>query len=132
MSRQSGVLVYYIVESDKSFYEATLDLEPVVQRHGLAVLHVHDLGEMLLGKGIDFDDECKLFEICNFRLMAQLLASDMRLSAALPWRISVFTDGGVTKIGLIRMAPMLAKTCGNAELLDGIEATLVRIIDETR
>lgn len=124
--------MYYIVESDKSFHEATLDLEPVVQRHGLAVLHIHDLGEMLLGKGIDFDDECKLFEICNFRLMAKLLASDMRLSAALPWRISVFTDGGATKIGLIRMGPMLATSCGNAGLPGEIETTLIRIIDETR
>ena len=132
MSRQPGVLLYYIVESDKSFYEATLDLEPVVQRHGLAVLHVHDFGEILLGEGIDFDDECKLFEICNFRLLEKLLAGDMRLSAALPWRISVFTDGGATKIGLIRMAPMLAKNCGNTGLPGEIEATLIRIIDETR
>ncbi|HRY90646.1 MAG TPA: hypothetical protein P5305_22415, partial [Rubrivivax sp.] len=33
-----GVSVHYIVESDKSFHEASFDLEPVVQRHGLAVL----------------------------------------------------------------------------------------------
>lgn len=124
--------MYYIVESDKSFYEATLDLESVVQRHGLAVLHVHDLGEMLQGKGIDFDDECSLFEVCSFRMMAKLLARDMRLSAALPWRISVFTDGGATKIGLIRMGSMLAKSCGNTGLPGEIEATLIRIVNETR
>ena len=132
MSRQPGVPMYYVVESDKSFHEASFDLEPVVQRHGLAVLHVTALGEVQLGKGIDFDDDCVFFEVCNFRMMAKLMAGDMRLSAALPWRISVFTDGGATKIGLIQMAPMLAKSCGNAELLDEIEATLVRIIDETR
>jgi uncharacterized protein (DUF302 family) len=124
--------MYYIVASDKSFYEATLDLEPVVQRHGLAVLHIHDLGEMLLGKGIDFDDECKLFEICNFRLMAKLLASDMRLSMMLPWRISVYTDNGATKIGLVRPTSVVT-ACGQAaKLLAEIEATLIRIIDDTR
>ena len=32
----------YIVESSKSFYEATFDLEPVIQRLGFVILNVHD------------------------------------------------------------------------------------------
>lgn len=127
-----GVSVHYIVESDKSFHEASFDLEPVVQRHGLAVLHVHDLGETLPGKNIDCDDECRVFEVCSFRMMARLLTSDMRLSMILPWRISVFTDNGATKIGLLRPTSVMA-ACGlDAKLLAEIEATLIRIIDDTR
>ena len=127
-----GGSVHYIVESDKSFHEASYDLEPVVQRHGLAVLQVHDLGEMLSGKGIDFDDECRIFDVCSFRMMTKLLAGDMRLSMALPRRISVFTENGATRIGLLRMEAMLEALGHEPRLLGEIEATLKRIIDETR
>jgi len=127
--------VFYIVESDKSFYEATFDLEPVIQRLGFAILHVHDLGDTLRRKDSEFDDDCKVFEICNYRQFEKLLAIDMRLSTALPWRISVFTENGATRIGLIRPAPMLAalgENAGLSRLAKAIEEKLIQIVDESR
>ena len=94
--------MYYIVDSDKSFYEATTDLVPVIQRLGLNVLQVHYLGGMLDSKDIEFDDECQVFEIGNPRLVEKVLAIETRLSAALPWRISVYTENGNTKIAVLR------------------------------
>jgi uncharacterized protein (DUF302 family) len=127
--------VFYIVESDKSFYEATFDLEPVIQRLGFVILHVHDLGNTLRRKDSEFDDDCKVFEICNYRQFEKLLAIDMRLSTALPWRISVFTENGATRIGLIRPAPMLAalgEDAGLSRLAKVIEEKLIQIVDESR
>ena len=37
--------MFYIVESSKSFYEANLDLGPVVERLGFVILHRQDIGE---------------------------------------------------------------------------------------
>ena len=88
--------MHYIVDSDKSFHEATVDLEAVVPRLGFVILQVHDLGDALRRKGIDLDEDCRVFEICNFRQTARLLSMAMRLNLALPWRISVFTENGVT------------------------------------
>lgn len=125
----------YIVESDKSFHEASFDLEPVIQRLGFVILHVHDLGDTLRRKGSEFDDDCKVFEICNYRQFEKLLAIDMRLSTALPWRISVFTENGATRIGLIRPAPMFAALCqdaGLSPLAREIDGRLIQIVDETR
>ncbi|MDP3439277.1 MAG: DUF302 domain-containing protein [Azonexus sp.] len=127
--------MFYIVESSKSFYEATFDLEPVVQRLGFVILNVHDLGETLRRREIDLDDECKVFEICNYRLLEKMLAIDMRLSMALPWRISVFTENGATKIGLVRPEPMLAQLCQSAalsRLAREMEEKVIQIVDETR
>lgn len=127
--------MFYIVESDKSFYEATFDLEPVIQRLGFVVLHAHDVGEMLRGKDIDFDDECKVFEIFNYRQTERLLALDIRFNMALPWRISVYTENGATKIGLIRPAPLLAAlgpASAAARLLAEIEEKAIQIVDEAR
>ncbi len=84
--------MFYIVDSEKSFYEVTCDLEPVVQRLGFVLLHVHDLGATLRRKDIELDDECAVFEVGNYRQMERMLAIDIRLGLALPWRIMVFTD----------------------------------------
>ena len=127
--------MFYIVESSKSFYEATFDLEPVVQRLGFVVLHRHDLSETLHRKGIEFDDDCQVFDICNYRDMEKLLAADLRLALTLPWRISVYTENGATKIGLIRPEPLLAACGKNAELVrlaGEIEEKMRQIVDETR
>lgn len=125
----------YVVESSKSFYEATFDLEPVVQRLGFVILHVHDLSETLRRKEIGLDDECRIFEICNYRLLEKLLAIDMRLSLTLPWRISVFTDNGATKIGIIRPESVLSVLGQHAELERinrELEEKMIQIVDDTR
>jgi len=44
-------------------------------------------GATLRSKGIDFEEECRVFEVCNPVQAAKVLASDMRLNMALPCRI---------------------------------------------
>lgn len=127
--------MFYIVESSKSFYEATFDLPPVVQRLGFVILHAQDLGEMLKRKEIDVDDECQVFDVCNYRQMEKMLALDIKLAMTLPWRITVFTEDGATKIGIVRPASFLASQAGNlhlARLLAEIEEKLIQIVDEVR
>jgi len=127
--------MYYIVDTDKSFYEAATDLEPVVLRLGFMVLYVHDLGATLRSKGIEFDDECKVFELCNPRQMERALVTDMRANLALPWRISVYTEDGNTKIGLLRPLPLVAALSREAALTSAareVEEKLVQMVDETR
>ncbi|AXS79279.1 DUF302 domain-containing protein [Dechloromonas sp. HYN0024] len=127
--------MFYIVDSDKSFYEATTDLVPVIQRLGLNVLHIHDLGGMLDSRDIEFDDECQVFEVGNPRLVEKVLAIDRRLSLALPWRISVYTEDGITKIALARPGPVLAalsSAVGVERLAHELEEKLIQVVDETR
>jgi uncharacterized protein (DUF302 family) len=67
--------------------------------------------------------------------MEKLLAIDMRCSLSLPWRISVFTENGATKIGLIRPESMLAAFGQNAELArvaGEVENKMIQIVDEAR
>jgi len=127
--------MHYIVESSKSFYEATFDLVPTIQRLGFVVLATHDLGGLLQRKDIDLDDDCQIVEICNYRYVERLLAIDMRFSVSLPWRISVFTENGATKIGVSRLDSWLAISGDNPELarlIAEIESKLVMIVDDAR
>lgn len=127
--------MYYIVESDKAFDQAVGDLQDAVVRNGFGVLHVHDLGATLRGKGVEFGEECKVFEVCNPVQAGRVLSADMRLNMALPCRISVYTEGGKTRIGMIEPAQMLAGLSDDPELhgvADEVEAKTAKMIDEAK
>ena len=127
--------MYYVVETEKSFDQASSDLEAAVQQHGFGVLHIHDLGSTLRSKGVEFGEQCKVFEVCNPMQAAKVLASDMRLNMALPCRISVFTDGSKTKIGLIRPEQMLASLSEDPalrEVAHEVEVKTIQMIDDAK
>ena len=135
MQRDRGHSIYYIVDTAKSFSQASADLASAVVRNGFGVLHVHDLGTTLRGKGIAFDEECRVFEVCNPAQAAKVLSADMRLNMALPCRISVFTEKGKTKIGLIKPVQVLSalsKDAAIAQVAKEVEEQTVRIVDESK
>ena len=127
--------MYYIVETSKTFTQAATDLEAAVLRHDFGVLHVHDLGTTLRSKGIAFGEQCKIFEVCNPGQAAKVLATDMRLNMALPCRISVYTEQGKTKIGLIKPVPMLSalsQDAGLAQIAKVVEEKTIQMVDEAK
>ena len=127
--------MYYVVETDKTFEQASEDLNAAVAAHGFGVLHVHDLGGTLRSKGIDFAEQCRVFEVCNPVQAAKVLSSDMRLNMALPCRISVFTEDGTTKIGLIKPVQMLSALSDDPELVqvsEEVEAKTIQMVDDTK
>jgi uncharacterized protein (DUF302 family) len=127
--------VYYTVTSDKTFEKAATDLEAAVKRHEFGVLHIHDLGNTLRSKGVDFAENCRVFEVCNPKQAAKVLGTDMRLNMALPCRISVYTEKGKTMIGMIRPAPMLAALSTDPALVkvaQEVESKTREMIEEAR
>lgn len=127
--------MYYIVESSKTFEQAAADLDAAVKRNGFGVLHVHDLGSTLRSKGIAFAEQCKVFEVCNPGQAGKVLATDMRLNMALPCRISVYTEQGKTRIGMIKPVPMLAALSQDAILVQvaqEVEAKTRQMMDEAK
>ncbi len=109
---------YFIVDTDKSFEQASTDLQIAVAAHGFGVLAVLDLGESLRSKGINFSENCRVFEVCNPKQAAKVLMNDMRLTMALPCRISVYTEAGQTRIGMIRPEGMLLNLSSEPDLIE--------------
>ena len=127
--------MYDIVDSDKSFEQACTCLESAVTRHDFSVLHVHDFGKTLRAKGLTFTPQCKIFEVCHPLHAANLLTWDMRLNMVLPCRISVYTDQGKTKIGLIKPAPMLAALSDSPSLLqisEEVESRTIQMVEQAK
>ncbi|MFC5434981.1 DUF302 domain-containing protein [Rhodanobacter umsongensis] len=125
--------MYYLKDTAKPFAQAADDLDAAVRRHGFGVLHVHDIGATLRGKGVPFERECKVFEVCNPQQAAKVMETDMRLNMALPCRISVYTDGGRTHIGMIepeRMLGMLSTDAALQPIAAEVEAQTRQMIDE--
>lgn len=121
--------MYYIVESQKSFLTASKDLENSVSQNGFGVLHIHDLGEKLRSKGLDFKEECHVFEVCNPEQAAKVLNQNMTLNMALPCRISVYTEQGTTKIGMIKPQDMLSQLSDDPAIKDVAEEVEKKTIE---
>jgi uncharacterized protein (DUF302 family) len=120
----------HIRESAKPLDQVAKDLEAAVARHKFGVLGVHDLKAKMAEKGVPFARECRIFEVCNPHQAKRVLEANLEISTALPCRISVYKEGGVTELATIRPTAMMA-LYPNPELkqvAEGVERTLERIM----
>ena len=125
----------YVTDTAKDVETATRDLEAAVKRNKFGVLHVHNLQQTLKEKGIDFPNACQILEVCNPQRAYQVLTANMAVNMALPCRISVYQEGGKTKIGMIRPTALLSlfpEAAGLKAVAEEVERETVRMIDEAK
>jgi len=125
----------YVVTSGKSVEQATADLEAAVKQHGFGVLHTYDLKQTLAGKGVELPHECRILEVCNPRQAARVLSADMSINSTLRCRISVYEDGGQTRIGMVRPTALLASLSESPslrEVAEEVEQATIRMIDDAK
>jgi len=122
----------HVTESRKPIDRVAADLEAAVVRHRFGVLGMHDLRAAMAQKGVAFARECRIFEVCNPHQAKRVLEANLEVSTALPCRISVYEEAGVTKLATIRPTAMIALygTPGLKEVAEDVEQTLVQIMDE--
>ena len=97
-----------VVESKKSFADVCAAMEPAVQKYRFGILAIHNLKETMAKKGVDFDRDCFIFEVCNPVQAKRVLESKLEVSTALPCRVSVYQEEGKVKIATIKPTEMLA------------------------
>jgi len=125
----------YVVETKKPFDVAVKDLEEAVKRNRFGVLHIHDLKNTLKEKGIEFPNACKILEVCNPQRATEVLTHDMTMNLALPCRISVYQEGGKTKIGMVRPTALLSLFPSADRLrsvAEEVERATIKMIDEAK
>jgi uncharacterized protein (DUF302 family) len=125
-------MMLHIVESTKSLARLIADLEQAVVRHKFGVLGVHDLKAKMAEKGVPFARECRIFEVCNPHQAKRVLEANLEISTALPCRISVYEEGGKTKLATIRPTALieLYRTPELKGVAEEVEDTMVRIMAE--
>lgn len=121
-----------VVDTPQTFEAACQALEAAIPAHGFGLLTVHDLAETLRRKGLAFAEQCRIFEVCQPQQAARVLKADLALNMALPCRLSVYTEAGATRIGMVSPVAMLAGLSSDPELQTvaaEVEATTRAIID---
>jgi len=132
MSNTTNATPFVVVVTNQSFDDACAALEAAIPAHGFGLLGSHDLGGTLRHKGIAFAEDCRIFEVCQPQQAARVLGADMALNMALPCRLSVYTEAGQTKIGMISPVAMLSALSADpalAAVAAEVEATTRAIID---
>lgn len=124
----------YIVTTEKSIDQAVADLETATAAHKFGVLHVYNLRATMESKGVDFDREVRVLEVCNPHHAKTALSADMEVNLALPCRISVWENEGIHYIGMLKPSVLL-QTVSDApleELASAVEETMIKIIEAAR
>ncbi len=125
----------YIVTSEKSIDQAAADLEAAVKANQFGVLNVQDLQATLQSKGIDFQQPCRVFDVCNPHQAQAVLTEDISMNMALPCRISIWQENGQTKIGAISPRSMLAMLSDSeklASIAEEVDGVMQRIINAAK
>lgn len=122
----------YKTESKKSIAQASRDLEAAAQRNKFGVMMVHDLKAKLKEKGVEFDRECLIYEVCNPQQAKKVLEANPEISTALPCRIAIYPEGESVAISTIRPTAMIEmfRTVELKAVAEEVEATLIKIMDE--
>ncbi len=115
----------YQVKTRKKLTDVARDLEAAAQRHKFGIMGVHDLKAKMQEKGVEFDRDCLIFEVCNPQQAKKVLEKNAEISTALPCRISVYSEGDDVVLATLKPTAML-ELFGAA----GLE-TVAREVEET-
>jgi uncharacterized protein (DUF302 family) len=97
----------FTIDSRRSLAEIEQGLQDAATRHKFGILATHDLRETMRKKGVEFEPECRIYEVCNPVQAKKVLEANGAVSTALPCRISVYTSkDGYTLATLLPTALM--------------------------
>jgi len=120
------------LSTDKTVSETAAALQAAVLAHHFGVMHVHDLKDTMMKKGVDFARECLIVEVCQPQQAQKVLDANMSVSTALPCRISIYEESGKTMMATLKPTTLLAMF--KAPQLEGVaqevEDTILNIMKE--
>lgn len=120
------------VESTKTVQEIEKSFPEVCAKHKFGVLGFYNLRQKMNEKGIPFDRECLIFEVCNPQQANKILEGNIAISTVLPCRIAIFQEGGKAKIAAIKPTALLG-LFPNPELKPAakeVEEIIARIMND--
>jgi uncharacterized protein (DUF302 family) len=122
----------YQVKTKKSLSDVARDLEAATQRHKFGIIGTHDLKAKLNEKGVEFDRDCVIFEVCNPHQAKKVLEKNAEVSTALPCRISVYRDGDDLVLATLKPTATLGlfETAGLELVAQDVEETIIAIMVE--
>lgn len=123
----------YTVTSDKNIDQTIHNLEASLKSEKFGVLWKFDIKEKLQEKGLEFEQEFKVLEVCNPQEAQRVLNENRMAGYFLPCKIVVYDDQGKTKIGLPRPTALISllKDDKLTQFAKDIEDRLIACIDKS-
>jgi len=118
--------------TDKKTGEVAAALRIAVPEHHFSIMQVLNLQESIEKKGVEFTQECLIFEVCQPLQAKKVLEQNMSVSTALPCRISVYREDGRTILATLKPTSLLAmfNTPQLAEAAQEVEDAITKIMQE--
>ncbi len=122
----------YQVKTKKSLSDVTRDLEDATKRHKFGVMGVHDLRAKMKEKGVEFNRDVLVFEVCNPHQAKKVLENNAEVSTALPCRIAVYSEGDEVVLATLKPTAMLGlfETAGLEGVAQEVEEAIFAIMQE--
>lgn len=120
------------VTSAKSLDQIDRGLQEAAARHRFGIIATHNLKETMKNKGVDFEGECLIYEVCNPHQAKKVLETDASISTALPCRISVYRAGDGYRLATL-LPTALLRLFQRPELepvAEEVEAVIKAMIEE--
>ncbi|WP_173918318.1 DUF302 domain-containing protein [Halobacillus sp. Marseille-Q1614] len=98
----------YTVETTRGMDEAVDHLTEVLKEEQFGVLWTFDIKDKLQEKGLDFNQEYRVLEVCNPKEAQKVLSENQMAGYFLPCKIVVYEDEGNTKIGMPKPTSLIS------------------------
>ena len=99
--------MFITVRSRKSIGEVRQRFEDASAGKKFGVQAIHNITATLQGKGLVFDRKLYVYEVCNPGYAKKVLDTNIRISGALPCRVSIYVDGKDVVLETIKPTMML-------------------------
>lgn len=119
------------VKTNKDFETAVTDLKKSLTENSFGVLWEMNFKDKLQEKGLDFNKNFKVFEVCSPPRAKVVLDQNLEAGYMLPCKMVVYEKEGEVRIGMMKPTSMaeLMNDKGLTDVADEVETILRKAID---
>jgi uncharacterized protein (DUF302 family) len=120
------------LKSSLSVDDAVAALQSATVAAGFGIQANHDVNATMAKKGVTFEHQVRIVEMCEPNYAKTMLGLDLNISAAMPCRISVYAKDGQTHLATIAPQAMLAMfdAADGADVANAVQDILVGIMNK--
>jgi len=124
----------YTITTEQTVEEAVERITEQLKAEAFGVLWDFDLANKLEEKGLGFEGQYRILEVCNPKEASRVLTEDRTAGYFLPCKIAVFTEDGKTKIGMPRPTALIALVEDEKlkQVASDVEERLIKAIDASK
>ncbi|WP_425449022.1 DUF302 domain-containing protein [Dethiothermospora halolimnae] len=99
--------IIYEVKVEKEFGDAIDALKKSLSEHNFGVLWELNFKDKLKEKGLDFDTNFKVFEVCNPKQAKEVLESHIEVGYFLPCKMVIYEKNNSVYVGMLRPTDLI-------------------------